>query len=170
MNDYNQFLSFEETKVPKELSNQVFKKMDKLLNPKATTIFSKILSIHLVVGSLSLSVCHQFGINPFNTKFSLADVFMNWAGHGACMVFCGFLFTGLSIITAGYFLSIEELKVLKKTEFPQALVLSTLSLGLLFIFGAELVFSFAGLWLLGALIGSFLATEAAWAVRIARLF
>lgn len=165
LQDYNQFLSFEQTRVPEDLSHQVLKKMDSLLHPKAVAIFAKISGLHLIVGFLSMAVCHQFGMNPFETSFSLADVFMRWGGHGVCMIFCGFLFMGLSLAIAGGFLSIEEIQALRRTEFPQALGLSIISLSLFFLAGAEMAVTFTGLWLLGALIGGFLVTEATWYLR-----
>ncbi len=160
LHQYNEFISYEETQIPMKLSKQVFSKMDILLNPKALTIFFKVLGIHLAVGFLSLSICHQFGMNPFNTSQSLADLFMRWAGHGVCMVFCGFLFMGLSFSAAGFIFSVEEVLTLKKTGFQQTLGLSVVSLGVFFMAGADLALTFAGLWLLGAFIGSFFVTQA----------
>lgn len=160
LHEFNEFMSFESAKVPDSLSDKVLTKIDRLLNPKAHNVFLKILGIQTVVGFLSLSVCHQFGMNPFRTATSLADVFMRWGGHGLCMVFCGLLFTALGLSAAGLFLSIEEIRALRRTEFSQAIGISTISLGLFFIAGAEFVFSLAGLWMLGALLGGFFSIEA----------
>ncbi len=81
----------------------------------------KFLAIHLGVGFLSLSVCHQFGMNPFRTKASFDAWLMNQMGHGVCMIFAAF--------------------------------------------GAQLAVTFAGLWLLGGLIGGLAATEAVWHLK-----
>jgi VanZ family protein len=75
------------------------------------------------------------------------------------MVACGLLFVGGGIIAAGYFLSVEEVRALKRTEILQNLSLGLISIGLFTAFGVEFVLSFAGLWLLGALIGGLVGTH-----------
>lgn len=161
LKEYNEFLRHEQP-LPQDVSNQVFNKISGLLNPSAFVIFAKIFGIHVGVGTLSLAICHQFGLNPFGTKTSLADWFMSVGGHSFCMIGCGVLFTALSILAAGYFLTSEEVRVLRRTEFLQALCLSLVSLAIFAFFGAELALTFGGLWLLGALIGGFAATEVVW--------
>lgn len=168
LKEYESFLQANES-VPRDLSEKVHSRIGELLNPSAWLVFTKLLGIHLVVGFFSLSICHQFDMNPFNTSRSLADWFMSVGGHSFCMIGCGVLFLSLSVLAAGYFLSLEETKALRRTGFPQTFALSTVSLALFAIFGAELALTFAGLWLLGALIGGFIATEAVWKVKYARI-
>lgn len=84
---------------------------------------------------------------------------MDFGGHGFCMVACGTLFISLSIFLAGFFLTIEETKALRKTEFLQTLSLGLISIGLFMAVGAEVALTFGGLWILGGLIGGFAATE-----------
>lgn len=165
LNEYQEFLNLENARVPPDLAEKVMKRMDRILNPKASSVFMKIVGIHAVVGFFSLAICRQFDVNPFGTSFSLADVFMRWGGHSVCMIFCGVLYTSLTLAAAGFFLSIEEMRALQRTEFIQALSLSILSLGVFALFGAELALSFAGLWLLGALIGGFLSIESSFWLR-----
>lgn len=160
LNDYQDFLNTENIQVPKELNSSLLLKMHTLINPSAWVVFLKILAIHLVTGFLSLSVCHQFGLNPFNTNYSLVDWFMNIGGHSVCMIGCGVTFVSISLFAAGYFLTIEEIKALKRTEFLQNLALGLISLGLFAAIGAELALGAAGLWLLGSLLGGFFATQA----------
>jgi len=165
LKEFAEFNNMKEIRVPQDLTEKVWDRMNQLIHPKPSMIFYKILGIHFVVGFLSLSFCHQFGMNPFQTSSSLADVFMQMGGHSFCMFACGALFMGTSLATAGFFLSLEEVKVLRKTELLQNLLLSGLSLGIFAMLGAELALTFAGLWLLGALIAGFLATEALWQLK-----
>ncbi len=165
LNEYEDFLNSNNVKVPNELKLKTLLKMNKLINPSALTVFFKLLGIHLVTGFLSLSICHQFGLNPFNTKRSLSDWFMDVGGHHFCMLGCGVLFVAVSIFSAGYFLTIEEVKSLKRTEFLQNLSLGLISLGFFAAFGAELALSIAGLWLLGGLIGGIFATGLMWKIK-----
>lgn len=165
LSEYEAFLKSEEVKVPTEISERVFSRMEKLINPNAWLVFAKISGIHLAVGFLSLGICHQFNMNPFGTKYSIAEWFMAMGGHSICMILCGGLFLGLSVFVAGYFLTIEEVKALKRTEFIQTLSLSVASLTVFAFFGGEFAVTFAGLWLLGALMGGFAATEIVWKMK-----
>lgn len=165
LKDYEDFIGSEST-VPQGLTTKVFSKIDKLINPNPIMVFVKILAIHLGVGFLSLSVCHQFGMNPFNTEYSLADWFMKVGGYNACMIGCGVTFVSISLFAAGYFLTMEEVIALRRTEFLQNLSLGLISLGLFAAFGVELAVGMAGLWLLGSLIGGFMATMVVARVRL----
>jgi len=165
MNDYSEFLGAEEVRVPRKLNQKVLTNIQSLLNPSAWVVFAKLLGIHFVVGFLSLGVCHQFGMNPFGTTRSLSDWFMNMWGHNICMIGCGVIFVSFSILAAGCFLSVEEARALRRTEFLQILALGLFSLGVFAVFGTELALTFAGLWMVGALIGGYLATEATWRIK-----
>ena len=163
--DYQEFLAADGEKIPQTVKDQVFRRISKLMNPSAVIVFFKVLAIHLVVGFFSMSICHQFGMNPFNTERSMSDWMMSVGGHRACMAGCGVVFIGLSLFAAGYFLTIEEVKALKKTELLQTLALGVISLGLFVAFGAEMAVGIAGLWLLGGLIGGVAATQAIWKLK-----
>ena len=165
LNDYQDFLNSDKVKVPDEVNANVLVNMQRLISPNALAVFLKLLGIHLVTGFLSLSVCHQFGFNPFNTERSLADWFMKLGGHHFCMFGCGTLFVGVSLLAAGYFFTVEEVRALRRTEFLQYLSLGLISLGLFTAFGVEFILSIAGLWLLGGLTGGFVASAAIWKVK-----
>lgn len=158
LEDFKEFVSTESAVVPKEVSNQILSKIHSDLNPSAWLVFSKLLGIHLVVGTLSLAICNQFGLNPFQTNFSLSDYFMKF-GHSTCMVFCGVLFIGLTVILGHLVLRREELLVLSKNAPLQVFGLSVLSLAAFIGFGAEIVLSIAALWFLGAMVGGIFAAK-----------
>lgn len=153
LEDYQEFLNANNVQVPSELNESVLLKVHRLIKPNAWIIFLKLLGIHFFTGFLSLSICHQFGLNPFNTEKSLADWFMRIGGHHFCMLGCGTLFVGVSFLAAGYFYTTEEIRALKQNEFLQNLSLGLISLGVFAAFGVEMALSVAGLWLLGGLIG-----------------
>lgn len=165
LKDYADFLG-SNADAPISISDKIKRNIHVLLNPNPWNIFAKLLGIHVIIGFLSLSICHQFGLNPFNTNRSLADWFMNVGGHNVCMVMCGLLFVSLSIFSAGVFLSIEEVKALRKTEAIQLLGLGIISLIVFLIFGAELTIGFAGLWLLGSFIGGVASTEVIFRLKL----
>lgn len=163
--EYEAFLNEDSTPVPKDATEKVFVRMQDLINPSAAIVFFKVFLIHLAVGFLSLRICHQFGMNPFNTESSLADWLMAMWGHHICMIVCGTLFLSASILSAGYFLSIEEVKALRRTEVLQTAGLAFFSLIVFAAFGTEIALGVAGLWLFGALAGGFIATEVVWVMK-----
>ena len=163
--DYQEFVSSAEGRVPEELNAGVFARIQRLIKPNAWLVFLKLLGIHLVTGFLSLSVCHQFGLNPFNTEKSLADWFMQVGGHNICMLGCGITFASVSILAAGYFFSTEEIRALKENDILQNLSLGLISLGMFAAFGAQLALGVAGLWLLGSIVGGLLALAAVFKIK-----
>lgn len=165
LSEYEIFLKSEAAPVPQDVTSGVFHRLKPHLHPSVSRVFVKIMGIHLIVGFLSLSVCHQFGINPFGTIYSLDNWFMKMWGHGTCMVLCGIIFVGASFLTAGLFLSMEEVLALKKQEWTQSFLVAGASLIIFFLAGADLALAFAALWLLGALCGGFLATQTLWQLR-----
>lgn len=150
--DFRDFVNSQGEPVPEELSQKILRRVHLDLNPSAWLVFLKMLGIHAVVGTLSLAICDQFDLNPFRTEFSLSQYFMKF-GHSACMVLCGVLFIGLSILLAGIVLRKEETRVLAKNAPLQAFGLGVLSLAAFAALGAQVVLWFGTLWLVGAMIG-----------------
>lgn len=164
LKDYEDFLN-NDTQPSTELTQRVVGKIQKLLNPSQFVVFAKILGIHILIGTLSLAICNQFGLNPFNTEFSLSDWFMKMGGHNICMVFCGIFFISLSVLASGILLTLEEVAALRRHEFLQTLTLGVVSLGFLILFGAEVALGIGLLWLAGACLGGIAASETLWRIR-----
>jgi hypothetical protein len=152
LEDFKEFVQADGVSVPTEVSENILKRVRADLNPSAWMVFVKLLGIHLVVGTLSLAICSQFGLNPFHTSFSLSEYFMKF-GHSTCMVLCGVLFIGLTIMLGQLFLRREELLVLSRNAPLQVFGLSVLSMAGFIGFGAEVVLGIGILWFIGAMIG-----------------
>lgn len=152
LEDFNKFINCESAHVPESLSESIIARVRKDLNPSGLRVFAKLFSIHVIVGTLSLAICNQFGLSPFNSGFSLSDYFMTF-GHSVCMFLCGVLFAGLTIVAAKLFLRPEELKVLKKNAILEVFGLSGISLGVFAALGAEIAFAIGTLWFIGSMIG-----------------
>ena len=165
LSDFEEFVSSDSTPVPSDVSERVLRNLHKLINPSPWVVFFKILGIHIVTGTLSLSVCHQFGMNPFHTERSLAGWLMAVGGHNVCMIGCGILFVSLGILTSGYFLTIEEVRALRRTEILQIAALGIISLGIFSIFGVEFILIVSLLWLVGGFAGGIAATEAVFRMK-----
>lgn len=152
LEDFKDFVEAKDASVPEDVSKKILSYVHRALNPSAWVVFLKLLSIHAVVGTLSLGVCNQFGMSPFHTGFSLSEYFMKF-GHSVCMTLCGFLFLGLTVSFSKIVLRPEEFIVLKRNTFVQVFFLSLASIVAFLAFGAELVFGALALWLVGALLG-----------------
>lgn len=152
LEDFKEFVETENTSVPVEVSKSVLNRVRADLNPSAWTVFVKLVSVHLIVGTASLALCAQFGLNPFGTDFSLSDVFMQF-GHSTCMILCGLLFITLTILFGSLVLRREERLVLSRNAWLQVFGLSTLSLAAFIGFGAEVLIGVGVFWLAGAMIG-----------------
>jgi hypothetical protein len=153
LEDFGEFVSSNtNSPVPEDISKSILNRVHRALNPSSWLVFSKILGIHVVVSTLSLAVCDQFGTTPFKTGISFADYFMKF-GHSTCMALCGFLFVGLSVSAACFLLKPEELSVFYRNSFVQAIALSLISIGILMAFGAEILIGVGALWILGAVLG-----------------
>ena len=167
--EYEEFLNADKTAIPEAVNLRILASLKKLVNPSPFIVFFKVLGIHSVISFLSLSICHQFGLNPFNTERSLADWMMSTGGHHACMIGCGVLFVGLSLFLAGYLLSIEEVIALKKTKVLQTISLGVISLSLLIAVGAQVALTIGVLWFVGAVIGGMVAVETSLLLKRASL-
>lgn len=152
LKDFNEFVNIEGVAVPAELSQKILNQVHLALNPSAWLVFWKMLGVQAIVGALSLSICNQFDMNPFQTSFSLSDYFMKF-GHSTCMTLCGVLFVSLAVGIARLILSKEEFLVLKKNVALQIFGLSAISLGVFAALGAEIALLIGFLWFIGAMIG-----------------
>ena len=167
LEDFKDFISLEGAVAPEEASKNILKKVHTDLNPSAWWVFSKLFGIHIVVGTLSLAICNQFGLSPFHTEFSLSEYFMKF-GHSACMFLCGVLFISLTVMLGRMIFTQDEFRVLSKNAALQIFSLSVFSLVAFTAFGAEIALSIGVLWLTGAMLGGFTTVKAiAWRAHLA---
>jgi hypothetical protein len=161
--EFNEFsnLNASEHQVPSEL----FEKIKRQIFPNPWVVFSKILILHFIVGGLSLVICNQFGLNPFQTDQSLTRWFMKVGGHHFCMVGCGLFFMATTYFLSNLFITLEELESVRRHEWLQMALVGLLSLTAFYFFGADLIAMFVLLWLLGAMVGGFLSIEASYRLR-----
>ncbi len=157
LEDFRDFVSSESTSVPEKLSQKILHSVHRSLNPSAWGVFFKLLGLHSIVGTLSLAICNQFGMSPFNTEISLSEYFMRF-GHSACMFLCGFLFLSLTVLSVRAVFRAEEFRVLKKNVWLQIPFLSLLSIAVFLGLGEGILFSIAAYWFVGAVLGGLLST------------
>ncbi len=161
LKEFNEFMECDSATVPRQLSKTILDSIQRDMNPSAWSVFSKLFAVQSIAGTLSLLVCNQFGINPFQTGFSLSNYFMKF-GHSTCMLLCGFIFLSVGISASRLFLRNEEFLVIKRNSFLQIFSLSLLFLGIFAIVGAELTITIGVMWMLGALLGGLLSVFIPW--------
>lgn len=161
LKDFTEFSNI----TPDQAPASAYAKLKKRLFPNPWIVFGKVLGVHAVVGSLSLAVCNQFGLNPFNTDQTLTNWFMKVAGHNFCMLLCGTFFMMTTYILANLILSLEEVESIKRYEWLQTGIVGLVSLAAFHFFGAELIGTFMALWIVGALIGGYVSIEGSYRIR-----
>lgn len=161
LNEYTEFANSKEVSVPSTMLSNLKKR----LFPNPWMIFGKVLGIHASIGFISLGFCHQFGLNPFGTEYSLMSWFMKVGGHNFCMIACGIFFMTTTYLLLNLILSLEELETFRRHEWLQTGVLGLVSLAAFYFFGAEIIATFAGLWILGAFIGALITIEGSYLIR-----
>lgn len=139
------------------------------LFPDPWAVFAKIALIHAVVGLLSLAVCHQFGLNPFEMDASLSHWFMNIGGQEVCMSLCGVFFIGTTYFFSNFFLTFEELESIKHHLWLQCGIISLVSLAAFYFFGVDLAALMAFFWLAGAIVGGVGSVKSSYYIRRALL-
>ncbi len=162
--DFKLFMSAPEVSPPLAIREAIFCFVHRDLNPSVWRVLSKLGGIHVVVGSLSLLLCSQFGMGRGDT---VMQAFMGY-GMTVCMAVCGALFLGLTTVVAGFILSNSELQKMRKTGYSPIALLGVASLIVFFCFGADIALGFALAWLLGATLAGALVTEATLAFKQVR--
>lgn len=153
LKEFSDFLNVTPASVPNTVSSSIKAHAHAQLRKHKGFVFTKLLGIHFVMSLLSLLVCHQFDMNPFGSRFSLSDYFMAF-GHSVCMVFCGFLFLGGSLVAARLILIENDFRIIQRSFLLQILILCSLSLGAFMALGAHVTIGMGALWVLGAYVGS----------------
>lgn len=161
--EFSEFCSTAPAEIKEHLSAGLVADVRRDLNPSAWSVFSKVALVHAIVGSLTLLICPQFGFS-FTSSHGLMPYLMKY-GESVCMLGCGALFTGLSVLAVSLALRPEEVRVLKQTEVLQLAVLASLSLGAFICLGASIVASLGLVWALGSILGGALSLELGWAYR-----
>ena len=159
--DFQEFLNAPEVRPPAHIREEIFQVVHRDLNPSLWLVMAKLGGIHAFVGSLSLLLCSQFGMGR---GLNLMQAFMGY-GNFVCMMFCGALFLGLTTLVAGFILSSTELTKIRKTSYAPIFLLGTLSLVVFFCLGAEIAFSLALAWMMGAIVFGALGLEAGFGIK-----
>lgn len=160
--EFELFMSLPEVTPPFHLSESILNYVKQDLNPSIWTVISKLGLIQVMIGSLSLLICSQFGMGGGSM---LTTTFMG-LGEWVCMAFCGGLFLGLPVLVALFTLSNSELRKIRRSGYGPIFVLGISSLTVFFCFGAEIALSLAIAWLFGGVAVGIFVTEAGLGIRM----
>lgn len=163
MDEFKEFVSAEPVNPPKVLSDSILSRVHRDLHPSVWSVFLKLSAIHAIVGGVTLLFCPQFGFS-LTSGMGLMGLFMRW-GEQACMLGCGAVFMGGSLLTASLALRPEEVRAIRKTELLQITVLALLSVGAFVCTGTAAVESLALFWILGSILGGLGTFELGWVIR-----
>jgi|JI10StandDraft_1071094.scaffolds.fasta_scaffold186073_4 hypothetical protein len=160
--EFKEFVLAQEMHPDLSVTGKIHQVVRSELNPSWQKVSFKALMVHLLVGASLLSVCPQFGIGGFH---GLEVVLMRF-GHHVCTFICGAIFLGVSAMVIGLALQPEEMRVLRTLHWFPLLFLSLISLGIFHLLGANLFMSISLVWIVGALLGSFVGLQSGWNLQL----
>lgn len=144
----------------KEQNIGLIKKQSRLTN-------AKIILTHLIAGLGTMSICPQFGFDPFKVGEALPHYFMSY-GHWACGLMCGSIFYGAGSVLGLVILSKRDLFYYSRHQFIKSLsIVSFFYLLLMIVANINAVdlihygLEFSMFWIIGALAVQGLANLAA---------
>jgi len=161
--EFFEFLSSNPISPPKEISQNLKEKISRDLNPSSISVFGKVGIIHLIVGTITLLFCPQFGLG-FLSGMGIMHLFMG-LGSLACSLLCGSLFLGFSTLTVSMILRPEEIRIVRRNNFIQISLLTLLSLLIFMVLGESIVPGLSMAWLTGGIFMGIFSLEAGWFLR-----
>ena len=161
--DFQEFLNSDGITPPAKVTEAIFSRINRDLNPPAWAVFTKLALVQAVVGTITLLFCPQFGIGLFS-GMGLMSIFMG-LGETACMAACGGLFLGTGALVGSLILKPEEVKIIRRNRLLQLALLGTLSIGTFICLGASVVVALGFAWLVGSTLGGIATLELGWFIR-----
>ena len=162
--DSVEFRNTQPVNPPQILSEQIFSRVRRDLNPSIWKVFSKLSLIHFFTALATLSICPQFGVRLLGEGVGLMTYFMQFGAYG-CMLACGSFFVGSSVLVAMIILRSEEIRVIRNHRILELGALSLLSLGFFIMLQAKMILGIFFAWAVGSFVGGILMLELGWNIR-----
>ncbi len=114
--EYAEFLLAKEIEPPIQFRENIFKIIQKELNPSFSSVLVILGLIHTVAGAVTLLFCSQFGVgfSEFGKHFFHQ---LHQLSPVLCMGFCGSLFVGSGAALGSYLLRPEQIRIVRKHGF-----------------------------------------------------
>lgn len=157
MKDYLKFIKSDK-KTSSDLDLRIRENISDLQRKDLISLHLKIIFLYTITGFISLAICPQFGLNPFNRSPELIHMFMQY-GTWACGLFCGSLFMGIGALIKFMVLGRKDILLLSRVSTLNITIVSALIYGLFMMIGNRNASSFINFsivffsfWLLGSII------------------
>lgn len=150
--NFNSFLKEKPQKAPRSIEEALFEKVSQDLGVHPLYTWSKFTLIHTFIATVSLLFCPQFNLS-LSGKKDLYHYFHQTLGHEGCMIVCGAIFLSSGALASAFLLKRSEVLHVRQSLMLAFTLLALVSLGIFFIFGAQIYLDLAGPWLLGAIMG-----------------
>ncbi len=164
VSEFQEFLTAPEVTPPIALRQSITSHVHQQLNPSNQNVFFKMLGVHTVVSLFSLSICSQFGIQTLKI-YDAMNLMMAAVGHTYCMALCGLLYFSVSALVLSLLLTPEDLKVIRRHQFLQLVLLTGVSLGVFLCLGAKILLLPALFWASGSILGGVATLNIGWKFR-----
>ena len=156
--EYRDFLDSESLNPPEILSQNILNAVRGELNPSKGKVLFKMLLGQTVGAVMTLFICPQFHMGFLSDEY-VFHFFHRTFGDFGCMMACGMLFMGTGALVASVILKKNEFRALGSYRNLYYPAVSLVGLSVFFFLGAKIYLTFASGWLLGGMLGSFLAFQ-----------
>ncbi|MCB0272393.1 MAG: hypothetical protein KDD46_05210 [Bdellovibrionales bacterium] len=147
--DFQQFLATNNITAPEPIQKNVLNHVKNDLNPSHSVVYSKLLAVHAMIGSLTLLFCPQFDMS-LTHNYHLFHYFHHTFGKYVCMFICGTIFIGTGAIFAAYLLKKSEVLLIKETQWLYYTSISMMAVLSFMLLGADVYLPLAVFWFAGA--------------------
>lgn len=167
--EFIEFLESEPVQAPQVISENIHKEVARSLHLPLWQILLKVGTIQTVVALATLLVCPQFEIDFVVMGHNDAHL-KALLGETAYMGLCGTIFLGSGTLLASLLLKVEELRAIKKTQYPYIFLVSVFALLIFYKFGVPSRTADYAAWFTGAFLGSIAVFEMIKGVKIFRYY
>lgn len=163
-NDFKDFIKHDKDKTPDELKQGVYSDITAKLNPSHGRLYSKLFSIQVFFGLVSLSFCPQFELSLTN-NYELFHYFHRSFGPHICMILCGAVFMGMGAVFSSTLLSTIEIKKIYQSKFLYFTSITGIFISLFILYGAQIYLRMVSLWALGSVLSALIIFKGAITLR-----
>ena len=130
---------------------ELFERVRSHTQPDVSFLLAKGGLIHLISTAVSLAICPQFGFRFGMEGHGLMGVFMRF-GHEICFILCGIFYVASFLLALTLVMNRFELRALWSKPWFSSTFFGLMSLGSLWMYGADFVQEVTLLWLVGSVL------------------
>ncbi len=168
--EFEQFKSCVQQEPPEFLNQRILAGVASDLRTNRSVLLLKLILIHALVATLTLSFCPQFNVGPLGEGITSALYVLMRLHPLFCAAFCGSIFLGSSALVLVLVLKKSELAVLRERSWWIYSLLAGLSLSFFMLVGTPLQGHYGGsflvTWILAALTSAWLITKVGSVLRL----